>query len=127
MLSLFRIVTLEDWADIMYIQMCGCNHEIWGYAGKLSCPPEAHGFGWPAAIFFVSFVLIGTMIVLNLFIGVIMNSMDEAKAEAELEETIKRKEEGNVTVSDDLHSIMEKLDALKAEMDFVYNRMKKEK
>ncbi|MCB0510602.1 MAG: ion transporter [Chitinophagales bacterium] len=127
MLSLFRIVTLEDWTDIMYIQMWGCNHEIWGYSGILDCPPNANGFGWPAALFFVSFVLIGTMIVLNLFIGVIMNSMDEAKAEAELEENIKRKEEGNVSTGDDLHAIMEKLDELKKEMDFVYNRMKKEK
>ena len=127
MLSLFRIVTLEDWTDIMYIQMWGCNHEIWGYAGKLNCPPESKGFGWPAALYFVSFVLIGTMIVLNLFIGVIMNSMDEANAEADLEANIKKKEEGNVTSTDDLHAIMSKLDALKIEMDFVYNRMKREK
>ena len=35
------------------------------------------------ALFFVSFVLTGTMIILNLFIGVIMSGMDEAQAEAE--------------------------------------------
>lgn len=34
-----------------------------------------------AAFFFVSFVLIGTLIVLNLVIGVIMKSMDESHAE----------------------------------------------
>ena len=127
MLSLFRIVTLEDWTDIMYIQMWGCNHEIWGYSGILDCPPNANGFGWPAAVFFVSFVLIGTMIVLNLFIGVIMNSMDEANAEAELEANIKKKEDDNVSTSDDIQLIMNELDELKTEMDFVYNRLKKEK
>lgn len=127
MLSLFRIVTLEDWTDIMYIQMWGCNHEIWGYAGKLNCPPDAKGFGWPAALYFVSFVLIGTMIVLNLFIGVIMNSMDEANAEADLEANIKKKEDGKITTSDEMHDILTKLDAIKKEMDFVYNRMKREK
>ena len=126
MLSLFRIVTLEDWTDIMYIQMWGCNHEIWGYSGILDCPGDAKGFGWPAALYFVSFVLIGTMIVLNLFIGVIMNSMDEANAEAEIDANIKKKEENKVSTSDDLHAIMKKLDDLKKEMDFVYNRMKKE-
>jgi len=43
-----------------------------------------------APVFFVSFVLIGTMIVLNLFIGVIMNSMQEASAELERAEELRR-------------------------------------
>ena len=62
-LSLFTVVTLEGWAELMYTQM------------------PAHPLVSP--LFFVSFVLIGTMIVLNLFIGVIMNSMQEASAELE--------------------------------------------
>jgi voltage-gated sodium channel len=81
LLSLFRIVTLEDWTDIMYINMYGCDHAIWGYGAAEGCTdPRAYGFG--GALYFVTFVLIGTMIVLNLFIGVIMNSMDEAKRDA---------------------------------------------
>lgn len=81
LLSLFRIVTLEDWTDIMYINMYGCDHAIWGYGAQAGCTnPTAFGFG--AVLYFVSFVLMGTMIVLNLFIGVIMNSMDEAKRDA---------------------------------------------
>ncbi|MFT5828903.1 MAG: voltage-gated sodium channel, partial [Urechidicola sp.] len=71
--------------------------------------------------------LIGTMIVLNLFIGVIMNSMDEAKSEAALEDNIQKKAEGKITMEDDLQAIMGKLDELKSEMDFVYTRMKKDK
>ena len=79
MLSLFRAVTLEDWTDLMYIQMYGCNN--YGYDGSeaLCTRPSASPVG--GAVFFVSFVLIGTMIILNLFIGVIMNGMDEARAE----------------------------------------------
>lgn len=126
MLSLFRIVTLEDWTDIMYIQMWGCNHEIWGYSGIYDCPGDAKGFGWPAALFFVSFVMVGTMIVLNLFIGVIMNSMDEAKAEAEIEENINKKAEDKISTGDDIQAVIKKLDELKKEMDFVYNRVKKD-
>lgn len=79
MLSLFRAVTLEDWTDLMYIQMHGCDQ--YGYDGNeglCTAPIAQPVFG---AAYFVSFVLFGTMIILNLFIGVIMNGMEEAKRE----------------------------------------------
>ena len=81
MLSLFRVVTLEDWTDIMYINMYGC--ENYGYDSIMSRCTASTGNKWGAAIFFVSFVLIGTMIFLNLFIGVIMTGMDEARSDVE--------------------------------------------
>lgn len=83
MLSLFRAVTLEDWTDLMYIQMYGC--EGYGYDGNEALCTDSHAYGWVGALFFVSFVMLGTMIILNLFIGVIMNGMDEANAEQEME------------------------------------------
>ncbi|MBX3126574.1 MAG: ion transporter [Polyangiaceae bacterium] len=80
LVSLFRAVTLEDWTDLMYIQMYGCNN--YGYDGDPSCTdPQAYPI--LGALFFVSFVLLGTMVVLNLFIGVIMNGMTEAQKEAD--------------------------------------------
>jgi len=79
MLSLFRVVTLEDWTDIMYINMFGC--ENYGYDGNMDLCTNSTANSAGSVIFFVSFVLIGTMIFLNLFIGVIMNGMDEARAE----------------------------------------------
>ena len=122
MLSLFRVVTLEDWTDVMYIQMHGCDC-MWGYGPEEGCTnPQA--FGVMGALFFVSFVMIGTMIVLNLFIGVIMNSMDEAKAEAEIENNAKLKEEDGVPISQDIHLISNKIDELKSEMDLIYARLK---
>ncbi|MBX2828600.1 MAG: ion transporter [Flavobacteriaceae bacterium] len=86
MLSLFRVVTLEDWTDVMYINMYGCDN--YGYDGNeaLCTNPSASPIG--GAVFFVSFVLLGTMIILNLFIGVIMNGMDEAREEAIEEDLI---------------------------------------
>ena len=57
-LTLFRIVTLEDWTDVMYTAM------------------EMSPF---YAIYFVSFVIIGTIVVINLFIAVVINNLDEAK------------------------------------------------
>jgi voltage-gated sodium channel len=79
--SLFRAVTLEDWTDLMYIQMYGCDS--YGYDGmrELCTAPSASPIG--GALFFVSFVLFGTMIILNLFIGVILSGMDEAQKEAD--------------------------------------------
>ena len=58
MLTLFRVVTFEDWTDVMYTAM------------ELS----------PAyALYFVSFVVVGTFVVVNLFIAVVINNLDEAK------------------------------------------------
>ena len=79
-LSLFRAVTLEDWTDLMYIQMYGC--ENYGYDGMAEMCTASSASPVGGAIFFVSFVLIGTMIFLNLFIGVILSGMDEAQADA---------------------------------------------
>lgn len=59
-LSLFRVVTLEDWTDIMYKAM------------------ELHSWAW---VYFVSFVVVATFVTINMFIAVIINSLDEVKAE----------------------------------------------
>lgn len=58
LLTLFRIVTLEDWTDVMYTAM------------------KLHPMAW---IYFVSFVVLGTFVVINLFIAVVLNNLDEAK------------------------------------------------
>ena len=69
-LSMFRVVTLEDWTDIMYINMYGSAN--YGYT-DMALTSNSHGYPVIAALFFVSFVLIGTMVIMNLFIGIIMN------------------------------------------------------
>ncbi|MDE2860214.1 MAG: ion transporter [Chloroflexota bacterium] len=60
LLSLFRVLTLEDWTDIMYTAM------------------EAYPWAW---VYFVSFVVVGTFVVINMFIAIIINSLDDAKTE----------------------------------------------
>jgi voltage-gated sodium channel len=64
LLTLFQIVTLEGWVDVM------------------DTAREAHPWSW---IYFVSFVLIGTFVMLNLFIAVVINNLEASKT-AELEE-----------------------------------------
>ncbi|MFD1215994.1 ion transporter [Microbulbifer celer] len=58
LLSLFRIVTFEDWTDIMYTAM------------------ETMPYAW---IYFLSFVVMGAFVMINLFIGVVLNNLEEAK------------------------------------------------
>ncbi len=81
-LTLFQITTMEGWTDILYANMHGCDHEVYGLdnCDNPVAQPTA------AIIYFISFVMFGTMIVLNLFIGVIMNSMEEVQREQDLEE-----------------------------------------
>jgi voltage-gated sodium channel len=60
LLTLFQIVTLEGWVEVMNTAL------------------EAHRWAW---IYFVSFVLIGTFVMLNLFIAVVVNAMEHEVAE----------------------------------------------
>lgn len=66
-LTLFQIVTLDDWKEL-YTRASAASNAA-------------------AAVYFVSFILFGTMIMLNLFIGIIMNSMSEMHAELDDEKS----------------------------------------
>lgn len=60
LLTLFQIATLEAWTDIMKTAM------------------ELGPWHW---IYFVSFVLLGTFVVVNLFVAVVINSLEESHRE----------------------------------------------
>ncbi len=123
MLSLFRVVTLEDWTDVMYINMFGCDR--YGYSPESVVPctrPEANPV--LAALFFVSFVLVGTMIILNLFIGVIMNGMDEAQQDAQRRDDEIRSKAGTLPlVTDELEDIERHLLELQDALKHVHRRL----
>ncbi len=69
MLSLFQTTTLEGWADLMYDQIRSKTTE--------TAP-------WVVILYFVSYILLGTMIMLNLFIGIVLNGMQEIQKEHQL-------------------------------------------
>ena len=110
MLSLFRAVTLEDWTDLMYINMYGSAN--YGYDESTYAALANIGITedkivstaspLAAGAFFVSFILTGAMIVLNLFVGVMLTGMDEAKKETEIAEAAKRKESENLDIKEEL-------------------------
>jgi voltage-gated sodium channel len=92
-LTLFQVLTLEGWVDVM-------------------APQRAlHPIGAP--LFFVSFILLGTMIVLNLFIGVIVNGMSEAQSELLLEQA---KAEGD-EIREALQAVEQQLIRLRSLVD----------
>jgi len=67
----------------MYIQMFGSD-AIVSYERKVNdifAGPHYHPKAMPVtgALYFVNFVLLGTMIMLNLVVGVVVNSMSEAQ------------------------------------------------
>ena len=123
-LTLYRVVTLEDWTDVMYINMYGCDK--YGYDGHPEECVAPYALPVGAALYFVTFVSIGTMIILNLFIGVIMNSMDQANAEKELHDVAERRKNENVTISDEIYLIHDKLEEITKQLDLISHRVENE-
>src|SRR6056300_1866519 len=118
-LSLFRVVTLEDWTDVMYINMYGSDGYGYSVDDLAKWNPLCSQSPLGAAIFFVSLVLIGTMIVLNLVIGVIMNSMDESNKEMAIQHELDRRKENPEAIRDGLHDLHIKVEDLSKEMSVI--------
>lgn len=115
MLTLFRVVTGEDWTDVMYIQMWGCDK--YGYGGNEALCTDPHSYPVFGALYFVSFMFLGAMIILNLFIGVIMNGMGEAKSEnAEADRIAILEREGGPTVEEDIDTLMDRVVSLQSDL-----------
>ncbi len=105
--SLFRVITLDNWTDI--------------FRAVQSAAPVA------ALAYFVSFILLGTMIMLNLFIGIVMNSMAEMHAEIEERDRARHvKEFGQATLMDDLNLLEQQLETLKAQTAKLRARLARE-
>jgi voltage-gated sodium channel len=82
--TLFQIVTLDNWGDI--------------FNRVIETVPA-----FKVALYFVTFIVFGTMIILNLFIGIVLNSMSEMHAEIEERDRARQVAEGGAaTVEDEL-------------------------
>lgn len=79
-LTLFQVMTGDGWSDLMKINMYDCLHP--------------HPFLSP--LYFCSFVLVGALIILNLFVGIIIAEMDDTRKRHMQEEIgIRMLEESN--------------------------------
>ena len=91
-LTLFQVVTMEGWTELMHAQFTA-------YPGR-----------FVPVTYFLTFILVGTMIILNLFIGVIVNGMDEARQEMADEERERNvAEKGRASVNDDVSTLRARL------------------
>jgi voltage-gated sodium channel len=123
-LSLFRACTLEDWTDLMYINMYGSD--VYGYDATMLAKwkPQSKAMPVLGAIYFVSFVMIATMILLNLFVGVIINSMDEAMKDAKDAELIQLR--GKNTLQEEIAELSRQMEALHNQMERILRKVKKD-
>ena len=105
LMSLFRIVTLDNWGDLYFAQ-------------------AAHVPAIKVVIYFVTFIVFGTMIILNLFIGIIMNSMSEMHAEIEAQDRQRSvAETGAASVEDELRLLERQIETLKEHAVRVRHRL----
>ena len=94
LLSLFRLITLDNWTDLFLAAAAGSR--------------------FAAVLYFVSFIMLGTMIMLNLFIGIIMNSMAEMHTEIEERDRLRHlSESGQPTLQDELVLFERQIEELK--------------
>jgi voltage-gated sodium channel len=99
MLSLFQILTLENWPDFLE-------------AGQ-----AIHPWSW---IFFVSYVLIASFLVINVLIAIIINSMEEVheaeKAADRVDLDQELADEQGATVAERMREIREAIDKLELQL-----------
>ena len=87
MLTLFRVMTFEDWTDVMYEVMA------------------VYSIGW---VYFLSFIFLTTFAFLNMVIGIVVNVLEDEHAK---EQAIQDKIDGKLTI-DDLSRQIEELKQL---------------
>ena len=117
LLSLFRVATLEDWTDIMYTAIYGC--QSYGYSGMEELCKTSEAFpilGW---LYFVSFVLLAFFVFLNLSIGVIINNMEDLKEEERLRLDPKLEKLGNANIKILLNKIQKDMTLLETHISFL--------
>ena len=117
MMTLFAVVTLEGWTDVL--------RSVEDADATISGLALGDGF---AALYFISFILLGTMIMLNLFIGVIVRSMEEVEAEEQRKARLRHvAETGQTTLIDDLNALDDQLDSLKQSVKALELRIQDER
>jgi len=104
--TLFQTITLDDWKFLFD-------------SAKGSSPAVA-------AVYFISFILLGTMIMLNLFIGIIMNSMEEMHSELDEYNAAKRGDTDKERLLDDLAALDQQVALLSKQLTSLRGKLTKD-
>lgn len=121
-MTLFKVITLEGWIEIMNIQIFSSANYGYEAFAHIIREPMTHPYSAPA--YFASFILLGTMIMLNLFIGVIINGMDETRKEAEkLEMQEERKKLDKLSVKEEISLVEKELTDVSEHLKLLKSRL----
>jgi voltage-gated sodium channel len=115
LLTLFRVATGDDWTDVMYTAQFGCKE--YPTEDPSLCTDEGNSAkGWFAVVFFTLFHMLGGLVFLNLFIGVITvgmaDAMEERDDEAYTQQRVRRLKMSEHSITSYMHSF-EALDLTK--------------
>ena len=92
MLTLFRVMTFEDWTDVMYETM------------------EVYPLSW---VYYLTFIFLSAFAFLNMVIGIVVSVMEQENEKARLERDIGNKEPTLRDVMAELRALRSEVDALK--------------
>lgn len=111
MLTLFQTLTLEGWVDYLRIQMYGCAN--YGYSDFQSQCIASQARPYAAVLYFISFIVTGTMFILNLLVGAVVNGMSESNQEAmnqKSEAEFETQEQSIAKLTAEVRQLRERLD-----------------
>jgi hypothetical protein len=91
LITLVRAATFDDWTDVMYLNMYGCDRWESGDGDAVTECTDSHGQWSVSVLYFCVFVLASNMVFLNAVMGVIITSMGKVVEEMKAEDLIKRR------------------------------------
>mmetsp|Transcript_2583 Transcript_2583/g.3505 ORF Transcript_2583/g.3505 Transcript_2583/m.3505 type:complete len:1818 (-) Transcript_2583:287-5740(-) len=109
LLTLYEVAGLEMWLDVMYAAMDtrpGFSRNIHGHKEFPFGAQPIQETNWPAAFYFIVFIIIGVFIVLNLFVGAVVDKFNELKESNGGANPLQTEEQGQYTESMALMSRM---------------------
>jgi len=110
LLTLFEVVTLEGWNNIFHVQLYGSH--VFNFEGIEIIGEAPQAFPLIAPLYFISFILVCTMIILNLFIGVILKGMEEMQNEDMARDMKQLEEQGGRNTAQEVEVIISSLHEL---------------
>lgn len=122
LITLFRVMTFDQWANVLYVQVYGCIQEYTAHDIERFGCTEHDSSKNPvvAVIFFFTFLLFVSFIVLNLFIGVVTTSLQSATREVKADPETATEEFEEITNQDIEKLVLqlrEQLQDCRAEME----------
>ena len=83
MVTLFQFATLESWASIMWLNFYGCEDPEAQNLNKLGAKDciSSHAQPVVTSLYCITFIVVGSYLLLTLFVGVVTAGMEEATQE----------------------------------------------